>query len=758
MRTKLKRGNGTCRLPALVTALIMVGLFLMPTPTRLDGASHNNNNKKRSEIKILSAGSSVISRDTISYTEVEVIFETYRIYADTVTFNKKTGNLTAQGRVTMTSEETVLSGEKLLFNLDSKSGELYETYGQISPTTRYTTKHLKQVDHDTLTFNKLDLTACAQCKPRWRISCSNGRIKKEKYIEMKNVVFKIKNFPVFYLPYFRYPIKKDARVSGFLMPRIGYSTLKKFFIKNGVFLRISPNCDLTLNCDYYAQTGYGFSEEFRYLFRHMAGNFKFFAFNYIPGNELKPDTEWDYFMEVKHNQKIRFLNTSIIVDISRQSDPKFLSQFSNDFISVLRLTSKSYMAVTSSIGNLKLSVSGKLEDTYYTQKEKTKRDRYLPAIDMRLGQQKVWKLPGYFSFRSSYCIYRKDGISYEEGEENIVPGVTSSRLSFTPAYSLNLVKLPFLKASMTLKSKHSLYFRSMKPAEIKGEEDVVTDKNMHMHFQTADLVLTGPSVSRLFKFTLSKLKHIIFSKIVFRYATKPDEEDRTRLIKIDTFDRPSYSYLSFSLSTRLLFKKKKKGENSPLDVLVYGISQEYYFDPRIAHNYLTVKLPVPGVDADGNQLTKGIYPEFSQLKHTLRLRPGKHFACDGSLIYNHYLKQFTKLSFSVKYLKADAVINGSFRYNKKVNQFQHPNWDFNTETVGAALAIAPRAFPLKLRSVLNFDINNSQLRNGSVQLDLDYQCVTLKGEVRFIQREEKLDTQFIIGFKLGNLGMVKDFI
>ena len=150
---------------------------------------------------------------------VEVIWQDYIIYANVIEFNLKTRELFAEGRVTMSAKDMVLSGEKLNFNLKTKSGELLDTYGLITPFVRYETDRLIQTDRETLTFQRLDFTSCTQIFPRWRITSRRGKIIKEKYIEMHDVLFRIKNIPVFYLPYLRYPIQKDGRATGLLFPK-----------------------------------------------------------------------------------------------------------------------------------------------------------------------------------------------------------------------------------------------------------------------------------------------------------------------------------------------------------------------------------------------------------------------------------------------------------------------------------------------------------------------------------------------------------
>lgn len=692
---------------------------------------------KKPEPKIQADNQEITENKLIASGNVEIAWGEYRIYADYLEFNQQTKEILAKGRVTMASKETVISGEKLRFNLKEKTGEMYDTFGQMPPTLRYTTDKLKQVDNDTLTFKKLNFTSCSQCVPRWKITCSKGKIKKEKYIEMKNVLFKIKKVPVFYLPYIRYPVRKDGRATGFLFPKPGNSSLRGFYLLNTFFWAIKPNVDLTLNFDYYSKVGIGMAQELRYLFRHMHGNVQSYFIKYKEDNILETHSASDYFLKMNHKQKIKFLNTSITASIDKQSNASFLRLFSNNFDSVLRRTSRSSISLSSSISNLKFTFSASQNDTYYTYNNTARSISYLPSIKVDLNQQKIWKMPGYFSLNTSLSTINRVGKSYEEEETIYTTDITSTRISLKPSYTLNLLKQTWLSATLSLQSKHTFYPKSNDP-----ETDEIVNELLHLNYQTANFTLKGPIFSKIFEFRNFKIKHLIEPKITFRYVTKVDDEDRDRLIPVDYFDYPSYSYVGFSLSTRLLYKSKNKS-SSAREILSYTVKQDYYFDPSLASR--------------GRKI-EDVYPEFSQLSNTLRLRPLKVLAIDASLVYNHYLDEFTRIRFSLRYKNKKSFLNGSFFYNTYINEYAKPDYIFNRDSIGGKLDFDVRSFPLKLKCDVNYDITDHKFRLGSFRLNYDYQCIKFGAELQLFRFNDRVETRWNVGISFGNLGMVKDFL
>ncbi len=685
---------------------------------------------------------------------VEISWEEYRIYADYIEYDPNTKDVVAQGRVTMCSNDTVLSGERLNFNLKTRSGVIYDTYGQVPPTVRYKTDKLSQVDNETLKFNKIDFTTCSQCVPRWKITCSKGKIKKEKYIEMSNIVLKIKKVPIFYLPYMRYPLNPDGKATGFLFPRLGRSDLRGFFIMNSFFWDIKPNLDLTLGVDYFSKAGIGTSQELRYLFNNVSGNIKFYYFKYKNGVILPKGTtptsntfytynNSDYYLTADHKQSLSFLNTKIIAKVDKQSDANFLRLFSSNFDSILRRTSGSSISISSSLKNMKFSASASQNDTYYTFSNESRTLRYLPVVTFNLNQQKIWKLPGYLSLDLSYASIKRQGKSYEADDVIYTTDIQTNRLNINPSYRLRLIDVPWLNTLLSFSAKNSFYPKSIDP-----ETDEIVNKPLHLSYQTVVLDFKGPVFSKIFEFKNSKLKHLINPGITIQYVTKVNPEKRAQLIPVDNFDNPDYSYVGFYFTTRLLGKTST--QKSPTELLSYTISQDYYFDPK---------------EANRNRQVNGVYPSFSELRNTLRLRLFKYFSVDATVNFNHYattaptfLDRFSRLNLSIAYTNKKSPIYGSFNYSRYINMYNTEKDYFNRDTIGGSLNVDVPGFPLKLDSKVYYDLTDKVFRNASFKISFDYQCIYFNTELKLYKYQNRIETQFDIGITLGNLGMVKDFL
>lgn len=678
--------------------------------------------------------------------DVEVIWGDYHIFAQYVEYNKKTGIVIARGRVTMSSKDSIISGEELTFNTKDKTGEIIDAYGMMKPTIRYETDHLKQIDDDTLTFDKMDFTSCSQLKPRWKITCKEGKIKKEKYVEMKHAVFWIKKIPFFYIPYIKYPVDKDGRATGFLFPNFGYSDLRGYYILNDFFWELNSNLDLTIGLDYYSQVGLGIHEELRYLYRNMSGFVKFYYFNYSEDSVFQTDSEYDYYIKAEHLQNINFLNTKVIFKVNYPSDPNFLRQFNNNFDTILSTNFNSSFALTSSFSIFNLSISASRYETYILQEEVNDSDEVelvgsskynltLPSISLNIKQKKIGKIPGYFSLNSTYESTERGGLVLE-GEPEFDSDERSNRFIVIPQYTLSLVKLPWLNASVTLDSRNSFYGRSKDP-----ETEEVVDVPLRISYQEAKVVLKGPIFYKIYDSKKKKTKHLIEPQVTFRYATSIPEEDRERMLMVDLKDYPSYSYVGFGLTSRLI-TKDRAGNESPREILSFSLSQEYYLDPE---------------EANHNKTINDIYPEFSDLRASLRFKPFKNFSLNVNVSYNYFIEDFTRINAKIAYDNENSVVNGYFSYSKTRNAYTAADYFFNREVIRALVNLNVKGFPLKLSSDINYDITEKEFRSASIKAILDYQCVIINAEFKIFSYWGREETQFNIGVSFGNLGMASNF-
>ncbi|MGH7273828.1 MAG: LPS-assembly protein LptD, partial [Nitrospiria bacterium] len=117
------------------------------------------------------------------------------------------------------------------------------------------------------------LTTCDVCEgsaPAWRFRAKKLRLRLDHYAVAKGVALEIKDIPVAYLPYLVFPVK-TTRQSGFLLPRIGYSTKEEGYkYLQPFYWAIGRSHDATISLDYRSAKGLGGVLEYRYVLSRVS--------------------------------------------------------------------------------------------------------------------------------------------------------------------------------------------------------------------------------------------------------------------------------------------------------------------------------------------------------------------------------------------------------------------------------------------------------------------------------------------------------
>ena len=106
------------------------------------------------------------------------------------------------------------------------------------------------------------------------MTSSSLKLRVDHYALLRNMQLKVKGVPALYLPAMYYPLSKDNRSTGFLMPSYGSSTIKGQTISNAFFWAIDRSQDATILHDWFSKTGQAVAGEYRYVSLAGSGNFR----------------------------------------------------------------------------------------------------------------------------------------------------------------------------------------------------------------------------------------------------------------------------------------------------------------------------------------------------------------------------------------------------------------------------------------------------------------------------------------------------
>ena len=124
-----------------------------------------------------------------------------------------------------------------------------------------------QVDRDNQhgLFHNVTWTTCERASPTWNLQAKSLRVDNvEERAYAYDATFRIKDTPIFYLPYISFPVS-DKRASGFLLPSAGSSSARGFEVSVPYYFNIAPNQDATVVLRPMSKRGLMMEGEYRYL-------------------------------------------------------------------------------------------------------------------------------------------------------------------------------------------------------------------------------------------------------------------------------------------------------------------------------------------------------------------------------------------------------------------------------------------------------------------------------------------------------------
>ena len=282
-----------------------------------------------------------INADTIDYGEqgvsrlegnVEMSTHTWQARADEADYHSDDDLLTLSGNVQFWERETFLSGTGARVDVENSTARISGAEYYLRANAARGKAEELFLDPGTLTSGeRMSFTTCSPENGGgveenfWSISARTLTLDHEKERGSgRDIVLKIKDIPVFYSPYFTFPLDRQ-RKSGFLAPGIGKNSHGGFETRLPFYWNISPNMDATFTPRALANSGVMGMLEYRYLLKRGEGAVNL---EYLPGDVGFGDRDRS-MINIELNQS--FLDRGRLYAVyNRASDPEYLEDFGTD--------------------------------------------------------------------------------------------------------------------------------------------------------------------------------------------------------------------------------------------------------------------------------------------------------------------------------------------------------------------------------------------------------------------------------------------
>ena len=530
--------------------------------------------------------------------QVEIDCGDQSFAADEVELFTDTHRLIATGNVVFTSGTNRIAADRLDYNTETRTGIFHNAtgtavlkdksgppqersmFGTSEPDVYFYGKTLEKIGREKYKITSGGFTTCVQPTPRWHLTAGTVLLNLEKYAILTNSLFKVKGVPVLYLPIFYYPVDKDDRSTGFLIPTYGTSTIRGQTISNAFFWAISRNQDATLLHDWFSTTGQGMGGEYRYVAAPGSeGQLRFYnlreheaeytnddgtiattperrsyevrgAMSQRLGKRFRARGRADYFSDITVQQTYN----QNIYDTSRRS----------------RLYSGS---VTGTVGTWNLSGAFDRNEFFYGTTQSTVRGG-TPKVSAQRSDKPLFGSPAYFSMAvegAKFTALRKTATSLVDN------GL--SRFDIFPRMRLPFTKWQFLTVSTTVAARYTYWTE---------RKDTLTGQNLadpiSRNYYEMSAQVSGPTFNRIWNRPGSgyaeKIKHSV--EPYFNVQRVSPIDDFAQFVQIDGMDTVvgKVTRVSYGVNNRVF--RKPGGGGRSTEMVTVALGQSYYTDARAA--------------------------------------------------------------------------------------------------------------------------------------------------------------------------------
>jgi lipopolysaccharide assembly outer membrane protein LptD (OstA) len=688
-----------------------------------------------------------------------------RFFADEIETWTDEHRVVATGNVVFIQGQSRIAADRADFNTETRLGTFFNATGSTEmgtepkrdrmggqePDVYFYGDEIEKIGDKKYKIRNGGFTTCLQPTPRWQLTSGTVILNLDHYAFLTNALLKAKNVPVFYLPVMYYPINKEDRSTGFLMPNYGTSSYRGFTLNNAFFWAVNRSHDVTLMHDYFAKTGQGMGAEYRYaLGPGSQGTASFYRLNehaftdsagatqagtksykilgngsYVLGKGWSARGRVDYFSSLRTQQ----LYQTNIYDASNRQ--------------------RSYSgSLTGSLAGLSFNGSWDRSE-YFTGTDTSTVYGGTPRINLSRGDRPLFGIV-YFSAAGEYVKLVRQ---YKDASG--VSDNTVQRLDVTPVIRVPFTKLRWLTVNSSITWRDTYWTRSLDQTTSKPADDGVNRR----YFDLASRI-TGPVFNRVWNTPhngyAEKWKHTIEPFVNIQRVTMIDEDVYDRIIKLDGADYTigGTTRIDYGLTNRLLVKRRTAPgapPSSARDIFAVAVTQTYYTNAAASQYDLNYSTSFSGRTPSN----------YSPIRIAITASPAERINAGARIEYDHEARTIQSISASGQAAVSDWLqVNGGYSMRKLksgleiVGQADSMNGSTTVHTPGNRFGGG---------YTFNYDLTYSKMLNSRLIAYYNAQCCGISFEYQTYNFPSTLrvaiprDNRFTFNITLAGLGSFSPF-
>ncbi len=467
------------------------------------------------EIHITADNADVKAKETSTLDgNVEIMHNDQHIKSNHAQFNRADDVADLQGNIQYWDKSLYLEADKAHIEFKADTGQFENTKYVLKDTHGHgQSANLEMKSNNEINLKNADYSTCDPKNKLWSLSVKEINFDRVKeWGSAKNIIFKIKDMPIFYSPYISFPLNKK-RKTGFLMPSVENSNRHGFQTQTPFYWNIAPQTDATLTPRLLADSGVMLMGEFRHVYKN--GDIQIRT-EYLPSDKQFDDKNRN-LLGLKHQYKFAS-NGKFSLNYNRVSD----KQYFEDFGASLGITSTRFLQQRGDISYVAnwWGASMRLENYQLVTQTTTVAGRpykRLPQINFNAhspnGTNKF-----YYDLNGAFTYFDRDN------DVSFVDNVLGTRLNLLPS-----VSYPYRTASMFVTPKISLHFTQY---DLHNTNTFESSPSRLLPVVSID---SGIFLERDFSLFGKRTLQTLEPKLFYLYIPK-ENQDNLPIFDTDTYD------------------------------------------------------------------------------------------------------------------------------------------------------------------------------------------------------------------------------
>jgi len=511
------------------------------------------------------------AKEIIAQGNVVVTYQDTRLLCDRIKVNTQTRDVEASGSVRLEDPRGILEAEKLIYNFETKEGEILEAKLRSSPYY-YSGKQAERLSEDEYVVKDGYFSSCNYDRPHFRIKSKRVEIyPDDKIIARSNVVYWSK-FPFFYLPRYVHSLKDPFMKVQFQAGKTGDWGP---YLLSAWRSDLNDNARLRLYLDYRDKLGLAEGFGVNYDTNKVGrGDFKFYYTQERP-KDVAQNLEHEYqryMVRFRHmwdvDPKTKFTAEYYkIEDDRRARDPDadflkdyFYREYEND------VQPKSYALLSRTLPNSNINMLVQKRTNRWYDKETEK----LPEISYDLPNFQIGDTRLYFKnqIKFSNLINKNPPLHLPyDGSPPADAGKDDDVVRFDTYNQFTMpAKFMFLDISPYVGIRETFYSKDNQGGSFSPRTTFYTGMDMSTRFYRVFNIN-----SNFLGLNINRLRHLIIPRVKYSYIHEPTVSP-DKLQKFDDIDSINGDN-RFTLE--LENKLQTKRDENPVDLAIFRVSSDY---------------------------------------------------------------------------------------------------------------------------------------------------------------------------------------